>query len=53
MISQEFVIHGPPQPWTVYVKDKGPPTPSFKRMQEWQKEIRQILQEEWEHGPLD
>ena len=53
MISQEFVIHGPPQQWTVYVKDKGPPTPSFKRMQEWQKEIRQILQEEWEHGPLD
>ena len=35
MISQEFVIHGPPQQWTVYVKDKGPPSPGFLRMQAW------------------
>ena len=53
MISQEFVIHGPPQQWTVYIKDKGPPSPGFLRMKEWQKEIRDILQTEWEREPLE
>jgi|TARA_R110000744_G_scaffold260177_1_gene375166 Holliday junction resolvase RusA-like endonuclease len=53
MISQEFVIHGPPQQWTVYIKDKGPPSPSFKRMKAWQHEIRLILKEEWEHDIID
>ena len=53
MISQEFVIHGPPQQWTVYVKDKGPPSPGFKRMKAWQQEIRDILQSEWERAPLE
>jgi Holliday junction resolvase RusA-like endonuclease len=53
MISQEFVIHGPPQQWTVYIKDKGPPSPGFLRMKEWQQEIRDMLQSEWERGPLD
>ena len=52
-ISQEFVIHGPPCQWTVYIKDKGPPSPSFKRMKAWQEEIRLLFLQEWVHGPLD
>jgi Holliday junction resolvase RusA-like endonuclease len=53
MISQEFVIHGPPQQWTVYIKDKGPPSPSFKRMQAWQQEIQLLFKQEWHHEPLE
>ena len=53
MISQEFVIHGPPQQWTVYIKDKGPPSPGFLRMQAWQDEIRIILRSEWRYEPMD
>ena len=53
MISQEFVVHGPPQQWTVYIKDKGPPSPGFKRMKAWQEEIRLLFVEEWANGPLD
>ena len=53
MISQEFVIHGPPQQWTVYIKHKGPPSPVFKRMKLWQEEIREIFRAEWSHGILE
>ena len=53
MISQEFVIHGPPQQWTVYVKDKGPPSPGFKRMKLWQAEIQELFKQEWMREPLE
>ena len=53
MISQEFVIHGPPAQWTVYIKDKGPPSPGFKRMKVWQAEIQAIFQQEWSREPLE
>ena len=53
MISQEFVIHGPPQQWTVYVKDKGPPSPGFKRMKLWQAEIQELFKQEWLREPLE
>tara|TARA_Y100000310_G_scaffold242751_1_gene246961 strand:+ start:244 stop:669 length:426 start_codon:yes stop_codon:yes gene_type:complete len=53
MISQEFVIHGPPAQWTVYIKDKGPPSPGFKRMKVWQAEIQAIFKEEWTREPLE
>ena len=52
MISQEFVIHGPPAQWTVYVKDKGPPSPSFKRMKAWQKDIQDELRLYWNEEPI-
>ena len=53
MISQEFVIHGPPQQWTVYVKDKGPPSPGFKRMKLWQAELQELFKQEWMREPLE
>ena len=53
MLSQEFVIHGPPAQWTVYIKGKGPPSPGFHRMKEWQAEIQEIFKQEWDHEPLD
>ena len=53
MSSQEFVIHGPPQQWTVYVKDKGPPSPGFKRMKLWQAEIQELFKQEWMREPLE
>ena len=53
MISQEFVIHGPPQQWTVDVKDKGPPSPGFKRMKLWQAEIQELFKQEWMREPLE
>ena len=53
MISQEFVIHGPPPQWTVYVKDKGPPSPGFKRMKLWQAEIQELFKQEWMREPLE
>ena len=50
--SQEFVVQGPPQQWTVYIKDKGPPSPGFKRMKAWQKDIQDELRLYWNREPI-
>lgn len=52
MTNPVFVIQGPPQQWTVYIKDKGPPTPSFKRMKAWQKDIQDELRMYWDREPI-